>query len=99
MIVELDVAELRVPQRHLVGRLLPVRMLALHRVEERIHIRVVIHLPRSNHALHDTVLAQLPAVLTFGVFDAKVAVKYASTLRIATLLGVAEGFEGQRPIH
>src|SRR5688572_17404789 len=48
---------------------------ALHRVEERLDMHIVVHLARPVHALQDAAACQASAEQRAGVFHAMVAVK------------------------
>src|SRR5438270_8129208 len=53
-----------------------VKVSRLHRMKERLHVRVVVHLAGAVHTLSDTEPRELAAVFEGSVLDAAVAMKH-----------------------
>lgn len=64
-------------------------------MEERLHVRIVVHLARAAHALHDTALQQLLAIGKGRIFDASVAMKVQTRLGLAIAQRVIDRIQRQ----
>ena len=64
-------------------------------MEERFHVRVVIHLTRPIHALDEALATHDRAVSVSGVFDAPVAVEHQTGAGIALAQGMARRLQNR----
>lgn len=76
LVVKGDLAAQHLSEVLVIDERLAVQLLGFHRVEERLHVRVVVHLAGRVHALQDAELGQTRAVLERGGLDASVAVEH-----------------------
>src|SRR5947207_2563572 len=95
LVVELNVAAQRLAQLLVIVESSAVEILRFHRVEERLHVRVVVHFARSVHALRDAQLHELVAVLEGGILDAPVAAEQEPRCRLSPAHRMAQSIAGQ----
>ena len=63
MVVVVQVGVQSLPERIVAVELLAPKILGLHRVEERFHVRVVVHVAGTVHALHDAAASERRSIL------------------------------------
>lgn len=90
LIVEAYVASQRVAQLLVDLERHSVQRLRLHGVEERFHVRVIVHLARPVHALPDTKTRQVGSIIIRCVFHAPVAVEHQTGGRLTLAHGVPQ---------
>src|SRR6185369_3951359 len=98
LVVEPNVAAQRAMQLLLRIEFLAIELLALHRVEERLHVRVVVHLAGPIHALHHPEALQLAPELEVRELDAAIAVEQHARANAPALGRTPQGFSGERRI-
>src|SRR5512141_2344928 len=98
LVVEPNIAVQSAAQLLLRVEFLAIELFALHRVEERLHVRVVVHLARPVHALQHSESLQLGPKLEVRKLDASVAMEQNTRANAPAAGRAPQRFSGERCI-